>query len=130
MKYLLDTNTVSFAMRGVGDVGENLLKHEPESIFVSSITEAELWFGVEKRGSKKLEKIVTDFLKPLNIIDFRSGEARVFGELFSKLEKKGMTIGVTDTMIASIAMNNDLVLVTDNTKHFKRLKGLSIENWA
>ena len=52
MKYLLDTNTVSFAIRGIGNVGESILKHTPKDLAVSSITEAELSNGVKKRKSK------------------------------------------------------------------------------
>jgi tRNA(fMet)-specific endonuclease VapC len=130
MKYLLDTNAVSFAIRGVGKVGERILSQEPEDLAVSSVTEAELWFGVKKRKSKKLEKLVGDFLAPMNKLNFCSTDAVLFGNLFSDLERKGAIIGMADTMIASIAMSNKLILVTDNVKHFKRVKGLSIENWT
>jgi len=129
MKYLLDTNAVSFAIRGVGNVGTTILEQKPEDIVVSSITEAELWYGVRKRKSKKLDKLVSDFLAPIKKIDFSSSDALIFGKLFSDLEKKGSVIGMADTMIASIAICNTLVLVTDNVKHFKRIKGLKIENW-
>lgn len=59
--YLLDTDTVSFAIRGVGDVGTRLRAEEPSQIAVSVITEAELWFGVRKLGSKRLERAVVAF---------------------------------------------------------------------
>jgi tRNA(fMet)-specific endonuclease VapC len=130
MKYLLDTNAVSFAIRGVGNVGKKILQQKPDDLAVSSVTEAELWYGVRKRKSKKLENLVNDFLAPMNKLDFCSEEALVFGKLFSDLEKKGNTIGMADTMIASIAICNELVLVTDNVKHFKRIKGLKVENWT
>jgi tRNA(fMet)-specific endonuclease VapC len=129
MKYLLDTNTVSFAIRGTGDVGDMILKNSPENLAVSSITEAELWYGVKKRKSKKLEKLVHDFLTPIKVIEFTSTDALIFGKLFADLEQKGITIGMADTMIASAAISNNLILVTDNTKHFKRVKGLNLENW-
>ena len=129
MKYLLDTNTVSFAIRGIGNVGESILKHTPKDLAVSSITEAELSYGVKKRKSKKLEKLVSNFLNQIQVIDFKSADAQIYGKLFSDLEQKRKPIGMADSMIASIAISNELVLVTDHLKHFKRIKGLQLENW-
>jgi tRNA(fMet)-specific endonuclease VapC len=129
MKYLLDTNTVSFAIRGIGNVGNSILKHTPSDLLVSSITEAELWNGVKKRKSKNLEKLVSDFLNQIQVIDLKSADAQIYGKLFLDLEQKGKPIGMAYSMIASIAMSNGLVLVTDNLKHFNRIKGLKLENW-
>jgi tRNA(fMet)-specific endonuclease VapC len=129
MKFLLDTNTASFAMRGVGDVAHQLEKTPREEVCISTVTEAELWFGVRKRKSKKLENIVRDFLAPLQKVGFSSDAAIIFGKIYSELEGSGKGIGTCDTMIASIALEMNLILVTDNTKHFERVKGLKLDNW-
>jgi predicted nucleic acid-binding protein len=59
----------------------------------------------------------------------KSADAQIYGKLFLDLEQKGKPIGMAYSMIASIAMSNGLVLVTDNLKHFNRIKGLKLENW-
>lgn len=56
--------------------------------------------------------------------------AKIAAEVYADLRKKGREIGHTDTLIAGIAMANDLQLITNNTDHFKRIKGLEIENWT
>jgi len=129
MKFLLDTNTASLAMRGEGDVAHHLTQTPREDICVSTVTEAELWFGVRKRKSKKLETIVRNFLAPIQKIGFSSDAAMIFGKIYSELEKSGKAIGTCDTMIASVALEMNLILVTDNTRHFERIKGLKLENW-
>jgi tRNA(fMet)-specific endonuclease VapC len=130
MKFLLDTNTVSFAIRGVGRVGERLLEKEPGDIAVSSLTASELWFGVEKVGSRTLERAVSDFLAALTCRAFDSAAARQYGKLRAQLEKRGAPIGNADTLIAAHAQTLGLVLVTNNKKHFGRVKGLTCEDWV
>ena len=65
VKYLLDTNTVSFALRGIGRVGERLLAESPTDVGISSITESELWFGVHRLGSTRLRRAVESFLSAI-----------------------------------------------------------------
>jgi len=127
--YLLDTDTVSFAIRGVGRVGERLLQTGPSQVALSTVTEAELWFGAEKRRSKRLFKLVEDFLDPLKILPFDRSAAQAFGKLRAQLEARGRSIGVADTMIAATAIAQGLVVVTGNTKHFARIRGLKVEDW-
>lgn len=129
MKYLLDTNTVSFAIRGVGRVGERILRLRPDEIAVSAVTEAELWFGVDKVGSKRLERAVNGFLSGLPVLDLDRGAARTYGTLRARLERRGAPIGVADTLIAAHAISRGLTLVTNNTRHFKRIPGLAVEDW-
>lgn len=129
MKYLLDTNTVSFAIRGVGSVGDRLRETEPADIAVSSITEAELWFGVRKVGSKKLERAVVGFLDAVTILAFDRSAARSYGTLRALLETRGTPIGIADTMIAAQALAAGCVMVTNNLRHFRRVPGLTMEDW-
>lgn len=129
MKFLLDTNTISLALRGIGNVGDRLRETTPSEVCVSTITEAELWFGVRKRKSKKLENCVRQILAPIEKIEFSSEAAMIFGKIHADLEAKGMTIGACDSMIAAIAIEHNLTLVTDNIKHFSRVKKLKTVNW-
>lgn len=130
MTFLLDTDTVSFAIRGIGDVGERLREADPSEISVSAITEAELWFGVRKRGSKRLQQAVTGFLDAVAVLDFTREAAKAYGTLRALLERRGTPIGLADTMIAAHALVTGHVLVTKNEKHFSRVPGLSTEDWT
>ena len=130
MKYLLDTNTVSYALRGVGRVGERLLQATPSEVAVSSITEAELWYGVEKLGSRKLADAVQRFLEPIACVPFDGAAAKSYGALRARLERRGTPIGNADTLIAAHAQVLGLVLVTNNRRHFQRVRGLACEDWS
>jgi tRNA(fMet)-specific endonuclease VapC len=127
--YLLDTDTVSYALRGVGNVGARLLSSAPSEVCSSAITLAELRFGAEKRRSKKLHALITTFTRSVAIAPFDDRAAAEFGELGAALARAGTPIGELDTMIAAHARALGLTLVTNNAKHFGRVGGLVTENW-
>ena len=129
MKYLLDTSTVSFAIRGVGNVGARLQVTNPSEVAISAVTESELWYGVEKRRSDKLRRSVEAFLSGLGILDYDRPAAREYGRVRVLLEQRGEPIGIADTMIAAHALSQRLTLVTNNGKHFRRVRGLLLEDW-
>lgn len=129
MKYLLDTNTVSYAIKGVPQVVEKLRKLKLSDIVLSSITEAELRYGVEKRGSKKLAKIINDFIQPLEVLVFDSRCACIYAKIVVELEKNGISIDTADAMIAACCIRNNSTLVTSNIKHFEAISNLKLENW-
>ncbi len=129
MKYLLDTNTVSYAIRGVPLVVEKLQKLKLSDIVLSSVTEAELRYGVEKRGSAKLAKIVNNFVQPLEVLAFDSQCACVYAKIVAELEKNGFSIDTADAMIAACCIRNDTTLVTSNVRHFENISNLKFENW-
>ncbi len=130
MKFLLDTNTVSYALRGHGRVAERLLGHRPSEIGVSAITVAELRFGAHKRGSRKLQRLIDSFLAPVVQIPFDSGAADRYGELAAELQRRGERIEMADAMIAAHALEIGVTLVTHNVRHFRRVEGLAIEDWV
>ncbi len=129
MKYLLDTNMVSFAIRGIGAVGDRLREVEPADVAVSAVTEAELWFGVRTTGSRKLERAVVGFLDAVTVLAFDRPTARRYGTLRALLESRGTPIGIADTMIAAQALAATCVMVTNNLRHFRRVPGLKTEDW-
>lgn len=100
------------------------------TIGVSSITVAELYYGVRKRGSQKLEVLVNEFLLPLERYPFDDKAAFVYGNIRTDLESKGNTIGPNDLFIAAHAKSLDAVLITNNIKEFQRVENLSLENWV
>jgi tRNA(fMet)-specific endonuclease VapC len=131
MTYLLDTNTVSFAIRGIGAVGDHLRASDPSDIAVSAFTEAELWFGVRKSGSKRLATAVTAFLDAVDVLPLDRTAARAYGTLRHLLDSRGTPIGIADTMIAAQALARaECVLVTNNARHFRRIPRLRLDDWT
>jgi len=136
MNYLLETNICIYIIK---KSPEKVLKkleaiindEKKNEIYLSSITVSELYYGVEKSNQveKNLEAL-KGFLTPFQIVSFDFASAEIFGKVRSGLERKGNIIGPYDLQIASVAMANDFVLVTNNTKEFKRVAGLNIENWV
>jgi len=132
MKYMLDTNICIYAIKHKPEqVFIRLQEHDPTDICISSVTYAELVYGVEK--SKAIEKnrvALALLLANIEIMSFDSLAAESYGKIRSDLEKAGTPIGPLDRMIAGHAKALGYTLVTNNTKEFERVKGLKLENWA
>ena len=128
--YMLDTDTISFALRGYGRVAQNLLRHQPSEIFVSSISLAELRFGAERLRSTRLHRLIDVFMDSVTVLPFDQAAADRFGSVAVILARRGEPIGTFDTQIAAHALSLSLILVTNNTKHFRRVAGLRTENWV
>lgn len=127
---MLDTDSVSYALQGRGNVGARIAEHRPSEICVSAITVAELRYGADKRSSRKLHRLIDSFTGDLEIVPFDAEAARHFGRLASELAARGTPIGDFDTLLAAHAMALGLTLVTNNVKHFGRVTGLVVENWV
>jgi tRNA(fMet)-specific endonuclease VapC len=132
MNLLLDTNICIY-----------LIKKRPPSVLkrfdtlaagtlaVSSITVAELEFGVQKsQYHSQNQQALEQFLLPLVILDFDYEAARTYGKLRAWLEIRGKTIGALDMLIASHALSKGLPLATNNVREFSRVPGLKVINWA
>ncbi len=130
LRYMLDTDTVSFALRGEGHVGPRLLDHRPSELCISSITLAELRYGAEMRRSRKLRRLIDVFVETIAVAPFDQVAADHFGTVAAGLARHGTPIGGLDTQIAAHARALGLTLVTNNTKHFERVPGLRTENWV
>jgi len=129
-RYMLDADAVSFALRGQGRVGEALLEHRPSDLCISSVTLAELEFGVEAKRSPKLRRAVRAFVSDVQVAPFDEAAALRFGAVAASLSRRGRPIGTFDTLVAAHALSLGLTVVTNNTKHFKQVTGLKVENWA
>lgn len=128
--YLLDTNTIIYFFKGLGDVAKNLFEKSPQEIFISSLVIYELEVGIAKSNdSKKREEQLAKLLSHVQIIDFSVNEAKESAKIRAKLEKSGTPIGPIDTLIAGCAKANGLTLITRNIDEFKRVDGLSVQNW-
>jgi len=130
MKYLLDTNMCIFMMKGNTNVLQRYLSNKEFGIAISSITVAELYYGVfNSEHLKRNGGNLTNFLVGLNLLDFDSGDAMEYGRIRAELRKKGTPIGQMDMLIAAHARSTGLTLVTNNICEFKRIDGLCIEDW-
>lgn len=129
--YLLDTNTCIFIKnRKSPHVLKRLQEVIKEKVFVSSITVAELQYGVYNSLNIEKNRIsLTEFIAPFSILNFDDNDAEEYGKLRSYLKKKGIIIGAYDMLIAAQAIAKDLVLVTNNIGEFSRIKNLRIEDW-
>ena len=127
--YMLDTDTVSFALRGQGRVATRLLAHRPSEICMSSLTLAELRYGAALRRSRKLSRLIDTFADSVTVADFDRAAAERYGVVGALLSRRGATIGTIDTLIAAHALTLGLTLVTHNEKHFTRVPELKIETW-
>ena len=129
--YLLDTDIIIYSLKGNQNVTRNLKKHYYDPIKISAITLMELYYGAYK--SQKIESNLAKVKKienSLEIIPVSQELVEIFGLLKSNLEKKGKSIDDFDLILASTALSQNMVLVTNNEKHFKRIKGLELENWS
>ena len=129
-RYLLDADTVSYALRGQGHVADRVLDHPPSDLCISSITLAELGFGAESKKSQKLRRAIRTFVRDVAVVPFDEGAAERFAVLAAGLAKSGTPIGVLDTLVAAHALSLGLTVVTNNTRHFRRVPGLKVENWV
>jgi tRNA(fMet)-specific endonuclease VapC len=129
--YLLDTNICIYILkRKPINVFEKLQLLEPGTVGISSITAAELQFGISKSDfPEKNRSALEHFLIPLEIFDFDYKAAINYGRIRSQLEKKGLPIGQLDMLIGAHAYTIGAVFVTNNLKEFNRIEGLQTENW-
>lgn len=128
--FALDTNTLIYYFKKIGNVTANLLQVSPKDIFVPSIVVYELEFGIAKSISpqKRIEQLSV-FLTAVNILPFDTAEAKIAALIRADLEKQGQPIGYYDVLIAATAMTHHKTLVTHNTKEFSRIKGLQLTDW-
>jgi len=129
--YLLDTNTCIFIKNKKPiQVLERLRKMIDKEIYISSISVAELQYGVYNSTNIEKNRIsLTEFLAPFEILPFDDNDAEKFGKLRVNLRKEGRLIGPYDMLIAAQAISKKLRLVTNNTKEFCRIKELVLEDW-
>jgi tRNA(fMet)-specific endonuclease VapC len=131
MRILLDTNICIYIIKKKpADVINRFLDIEPGEIAVSSITLAELQFGVMKSSDPvRNQEALDKFISPLEVIDFDYSDTIEYGRIRAYLESKGTPIGPLDTLIAAQALSKGLILVSNNIKEFTRVPELLLENW-
>jgi len=130
MRFLLDTNILSDLVRHphgrifdqIKDVGE-------QNICTSIVVAAELRYGAAKKDSSRLTMQFEAILHAIDVLAFEQPADAVYGELRTRLERAGESIGANDLLIAAHALTLDHTMVTDNEREFSRIKNLRVENW-
>ena len=132
MIHLLDTNTcIYFLNRTSERIISQFKRFSPSEIKLPSITVAELFYGAQKsKAQKKNRDIVENFISTFEIIPFDERCCKIYARIRASLEKSGVPIGPMDLLIASISLANNYILVTNNIREFKRIKGLKTEDWV
>ncbi len=128
--FTLDSDIVIEILRGNETVINKMESLPQETLInITGLTVYELYKGVLYIGSKKLETDLEKFLQSVEVLQLDSYIERKAGEIYAYLKKKGEIISDADILIAATVLVNESVLVTNNEEHFKRIKGLKIENW-
>jgi len=130
-KALIDTNIISAFMRG-----DTAVIHKTEkylrfhrTLSVSVITYYELIRGLKALSNNNKLNAFKKFMSSCEILDLDSLTAEKAAEIYDALKKKGTLIEDADILIAATAIKNELVVITDNTRHFDRIDNLEISNW-
>ena len=130
--FLLDTNVcIHFMKHTHPQLTEKLLSLEPSELCLSALTVYELEYGAEKSkwGEKTRQKLAM-FLAPFRILPFTTEDALTAAKIRGYLERKGTRIGPYDILIAAQALTRSIPIVTHNTGEFRRVPGLSVEDWT
>jgi tRNA(fMet)-specific endonuclease VapC len=131
--YLLDTNILSEVLkkRPSPRLIERLAKTARASQFTSCICVLELRYGTQRRPDHELfwQRIRAELLSRISVLGLNETVAVVAGDLLALLERRGETIGLADVLIAATALANGLTVVTANTRQFRRVPDLKVENW-
>ena len=129
-RYLLDTNIISDLMKNPqGEVAKRIAQVGEDAICTSIIVAAELEFGVQKKGSVKLQERLSVILGAIDVLALEKPAEQKYGEVRSTLEKQGTPIGGNDLLIAAHALSLGLCVVTQNIREFERVDGLTVDNW-
>ncbi len=130
--FLLDTNICIFLIKKKNQALLNKIKNNyNKGILISSLTLAELEFGVENSEQKEKNRLsLIEFLSIFEILPFEQKDTQAFGLIKADLKKSGNLIGSVDALLAAQAISRNLTFITNNTKEFKRVKNLKIEDWS
>ena len=128
--YILDTNTLIYYFKGLGEVASHLLSKPPKAIGIPAIVLFEIEVGIAKSVAPENRRAQLKSLgSAVNILPFGNGEAKCAAMIRADLEKSGESIGPYDVLIAGTALANNGILVTRNIREFQRVEGLKLENW-
>ena len=130
MKYLLDTDICIYWLKGKSTVRTKVEQVDWSDMAICVITATELYFGAY--NSNKIEqnlKTAENFIQSITVLPLSNDTLKKFGQLKAQLRKAGKPVADFDLLIASVEIAKNLILVTNNTRHYQRIIGLNLENW-
>jgi len=127
-KYLLDTNIISYYLKGIENLKEKITSNI-DSLSISIISYYEIISGLQSIDANKRINEFEKFCKLIDIINLDKASILASCKIYASLKKSGRLIDDIDILIAGIALSNNLVMITDNAEHFGRIEGLKVENW-
>ena len=130
-RLMLDTNVCIHVIKGdVPLMRRHLEGYRPSDVAISSVVEAELWFGVMKSDLRERnQRSLEQFLTVVTVLDWPRSAGPLYGELRARLEAKGRRIGALDELIAAHALYEHAALATRNRREFERIEGLKLALW-
>ena len=128
---IIDTDILSFYFKGDEKVVARFREYlnEFEHINISIVTYYEIIAGLKFKKAERQLLDFEDFINDNNIINISDESAKISGDIYADLRQRGITIGTSDILIAGIAIENGLTLITNNEKHYEAISVLNIENW-
>lgn len=133
MIFMLDTNICIYLLNrkpGYKNILSRLDGIPYEQVVISSITLAELKYGIAKRVKKEANRTKLEyFLYQLECLPFDAEATSCYGAIKTRLESRGISIGPLDILIAAHALSLGATVITNNIREFKRVDGLTVENW-
>ena len=131
-RVLIDTDILSYYFKGDKTVISNFKKYlqSYDLIEISLITYYEIVGGLLAKNALKQLNVFEDFVTENLVIPMTENSAKISAELYSTLRQTGNTVDDIDLLIAGIAIDNDMTIVTNNESHFNRIPGLKVENWS
>ena len=130
--YMLDTDICIYIIKKrPANLLEKFNAIPPSTLCISTVTYAEMQYGVERSSSKKMnQRILADFVAHLDVQPWDMEAARQYGKIRTSLKKRGKPIGNMDLLIAAHALSQQCILVSNNLREFNRVRGLQCENWV
>jgi len=129
MRHMLDTNMVSYMFRQHPGVLNKMSCIAPDDTCISSITEAELLYGIARKQSTELKESILSFLETVTVCDWDREAAESYGTLRASMEKEGKVMGALDQLLAAHAVSRGATFVT-NDRAFGMVQGLNVEDWT
>jgi tRNA(fMet)-specific endonuclease VapC len=131
MRFLLDSDTASFALRGVYGLSRQTIRDRSEQLYLSWPTETELivWAYLELQPLPRLIRL-REFFSDFTLLPLTAMIQHRYAQLAVHCQRHGLPAAEFDLLIAATALTNDLTLVTHNTRHFSQIPGLRLQDWA
>jgi tRNA(fMet)-specific endonuclease VapC len=130
MEYLLDTDICIFFLKGKYGIKDKIIAAGIDNCYISEITVAELKYGAEKSENYSKHSKEVDKMEELFTVVPIYNSLDSFAKEKVRLQKQGNLIPDFDLLIGTTSVHNNMILVTNNEKHLKRIEGVSLENWC